>query len=154
MSDLIEPWKLTLLPMIAMWLAWRWQLGFKDSWLRCWAAMMAGSVAANFFDTTSAYILIDLLAAAIILARPAITIQRHIGTFSVCMAMASLGHWCAVNIKGSKGDPAFLADVLNWLGWAQLALLVGWGIYDHYKPYFRWDGPRWHIRPRNKANIR
>lgn len=94
---------------------------------RVWGALMAGHLVSWVLPFAPAFILIDLLTAAVVLSRPAGEAQKLIGLLSVGMALTGIGYFIATDIMGSVGQPRAYADILRLLGWLQLIILGVWG---------------------------
>jgi hypothetical protein len=88
---------------------------------RVFVAMALASGATYFTHDPLAWIVIDGLAAAIVMARPAALPQRLIGAAFVVMMCFSLGYYLSPQVDGGT--------VYNWmnaLGWFQWLILAGW----------------------------
>lgn len=95
---------------------------------RVWLALMAGHVASWIIPFAPAFILLDLLTAAVVLSRPAGEAQKLIGLFSIGMAITGISYFFATDVMGYVGQPRAYADVLRSLGWLQIIILGVWGI--------------------------
>lgn len=132
----LTPWKLAFYAILPM-------MGF-GSKLRVWAALMLGSIAAYVAQTVEAYILIDLLTAAVVLSRPAGEWQKAIGSISVFSGIVGLFFWISVKFFAGQGEPERLAMMLNQIGWVQFAILGAWGGNDILRRYLRRSHPLRH----------
>lgn len=92
---------------------------------RTWSALFASSLAALFAPFLSAFIVIDLIAAGIILRRPAGIAQRSIGALFVGMILFEIGF-----LLSEGNQQGLMLSGLQALGWAQWAILATWGAYD------------------------
>lgn len=89
--------------------------------------MFGASVAALMFPHVGVYLAIDLIAGAIVLARPAGLEQRLIGALFAGMAIFDIGY-----ILGGQKDPDLYVQFMNILGWVQFAILAIWGAHDGF----------------------
>lgn len=104
--------------------------------LRAWVAMFGASVAAYFVRDPVAYIAIDAIAAALVMARPSGLPQRAIGALFVLMLMFDLGFYLS-----PQANPGLFYMVLMALGWGQWAILAGWTGHDAWRNYRGWADP-------------
>lgn len=111
---------LCLLPLMLEWA--RMKDGRK---LRTWAAMMGASLAAMFAPFVTAFVVIDIIAAAVVLKRPASCAQRMIGLLFVGMVFFELGY-----LISPRNQHGLLMFGLQGLGWMQFAILAAWGCHD------------------------
>lgn len=111
-----------------------------DRWpvhkLRTWAALFLSSLAALFashqiadWDSlVASYMLIDGLAAWVVLIRPAGAAQKAIG---LCYFVMILSHIGLVSASlGGRVDTASYDSLQGALGWAQFAILCLWSAWD------------------------
>lgn len=94
---------------------------------RVWLALMAGHFLSWAFPYASAFILLDLLTAGVVLSRPAGEHQKLIGLLSIGMAMTGIGYFISTEIIGNAGQPGAYGNVLRTLGWLQIIVLAFWG---------------------------
>lgn len=113
MSD----WKVAMLCLIP--------LMWGQAKTRTWAALFISSLAAMFAPFLSAFVVIDLVAAGVVLRRPAGLAQRTIGALFVGMILFEIGFLFSA---GNQVD--LLRYGLQCLGWAQWTVLATWGAYD------------------------
>lgn len=125
----LTTWKLAMLGLLPL-------MGQRAR-LRTWVAMMGASIAAWLVTGPYAYLAIDILGAAIVLARPAGVAQRAIGAMFGIMCFFHLGF-----IVGGGHDVSTYIASNRLVGWAQWAVLLSWGGYDVLRPY------RHRLRPR------
>lgn len=93
--------------------------------MRTWGALMGASLAAMFAPFLAAFVVIDLIAGAIVLRHPRGCAQRMIGLLFAGMVFFELGFLIS---DGNQRD--LLMTSLVALGWAQWAMLATWGAYD------------------------
>lgn len=107
--------------------------------IRTWLAMFLNSIAAMAFVSPSpgGYIAIDLLAGALVLVAPAGLAQRLIGLLFACMVMFHAGFLLAQWWATSPPNIALYLSAQRIVGWAQWAVLVGWGTIDVVKSLAR-----------------
>ncbi len=114
--------------------------GLLDRWpvhkIRTWIALFASSIAAliashhvaDWDGLMRSYILIDGLAAWVVLIRPAGAAQRAIG---LCYFVMILSHIGLVGASlGGRVDTASYDSLQGALGWAQFAILCLWSAWD------------------------
>jgi len=99
---------------------------------RTWAALMGASLASIVLPYAAAFMVIDLLAGAMVLRRPAGCGQRAIGLIFAGMALFDIGFI----IAGQHDVQAFTGFMVS-LGWLQFAILFAWGGYDHWGHHLR-----------------
>lgn len=105
--------------------------------LRTWAAVFGASVATYFFQGVPAFIAIDAIAAALVIARPSGLAQKSIGALFVCMLLFDLGFY----LSPQENVDLFRA-VLTGIGWFQWLILLGWTGHDCWRRYRSWsDAP-------------
>lgn len=120
---MVTDWKFAMLCLLP--LMWE-QVRLRDNRkIRTWAAMMGASVAAAFSPSVVFFTVIDILAAAIVLKRPACTAQRMIGLLFVGMIFFELGF-----LISEGHQQTVLVAALSGLGWMQFAILAAWGSHD------------------------
>jgi hypothetical protein len=103
--------------------------------LRTWVALSAASAAAWLVNDVIAFIAIDAIAAALIVARPAGLPQKLIGALFVCMVLFDLGFYLS-----PQADAGLFFSVLTVIGWFQWAVLAGWTGHDAWRRYSDWTG--------------
>lgn len=101
--------------------------------LRTWVAMFGASVAAWVVQDVVAYIAIDAICAAIIMARPSGLPQKAIGALFALMVMFDLGFFLS-----PSADWGLFAGALTAVGWAQWCILLGWSGHDAWRHYRGW----------------
>ena len=118
--------------------------------LRTWGALMAASLTSWLAWDLYSFLAIDIAAnlvgAWLVMKHPKTDWQRWIGALFLVMALYSIGF--SVVVYGSAfgyfsdvlPEAEILRSRLSELGWAQLALLIGWGAYDLLGRY--WPGSR------------
>lgn len=100
--------------------------------LRVWLVMLAGLPVAHFFPNVWAYLVIDLVIAAIVMVPPKSTWQRVIGLCYVGMALLTTGYILR-DIAGvyiflsAANNPEMLRIANDFLGWLATATLLAWG---------------------------
>ena len=104
--------------------------------LRTWAALFCSSLAGWFAVSFSggvpvlSFIIIDILAGVIVLARPAGLAQRAIGLCYGVMILSHIGYKIALlwfnGVVSSTSYEAFM----TFAGWAQLVILTAWSGWD------------------------
>lgn len=116
---------------------------------RAWAAVMASSVLAFMVGALDprAYLLIDLVCGALVLARPAGCFQRAIGGLFAMMLLFDVGYIISPKLDGGMQYYTGLAA----LGWLQFALLAVWGAHDTGRLVVRW---LWPARPQVAGGAR
>jgi len=120
----VPDWKIAMLLMLPLMIG-----GAKP---RVWFVMFGASALAAIFPHPPAWLMIDLLAGALVLRRPAGQAQRLIGLIFAGMAMFDIGFL----IGGSRDTIAF-TGFLACLGWVQFVILLAWGLHDHFGHCFR-----------------
>lgn len=126
-AALLTPWKLAMAVILPL-------MGGKQRF-RTWGAMLLASIAALGVPVgyPPCYIAIDLLAGALILVRPAGIAQRMIGLLFACMVMFHAGFWLATVVNPITPSIRLYLAAQRWVGWAQWAILLGWGAYDAWE---------------------
>lgn len=94
---------------------------------RVWTAMFGASLAALYVPFASGFLVIDLLAGALVLKRPAGVAQRCIGLLFAGMAVFDIGY-----IIGGAQSPGQFVQFLSLVGWLQFTILLLWGLYDRW----------------------
>ena len=96
--------------------------------MRTWAALMLAGTAPWLLPEMAvpAYIVIDAIAVAIVLRRPAGCAQRAIGACFALLVMFHVGF--LASFAGGNTDMYYQANVVT--GWVQFALLAAWGLAD------------------------
>lgn len=92
---------------------------------RTWAALAGASAAAWIVPDIVAYVIIDLIAAAIVVRHPRGLAQKAIGWLFVSMLLFEVGF-----ILSPQNNPMTMWQIGVVLGWAQWGLLLSWGLYD------------------------
>lgn len=100
--------------------------------LRTWLALMGASIAAMAFPplTVGAYIAIDGVAGAIVLANPAGEVQKLIGRLFMLMVCYHLGFALAQALWPVAGAEILYYKANAATGWLQFLFLMGWGLFD------------------------
>ena len=115
----LTPWKIAMLSIV-------WLMLSKQK-ARTWLALMAASFLSwCFVLSPPAYIMIDLVAGALVLTRPAGKAQRLIGMLFSGMVIVDVGYWLSPQLDGG----VLYYQALLLIGWAQWAILLAWGLYD------------------------
>lgn len=105
--------------------------------LRTWLALSGASAAAWLVNDVTAFIAIDAVAAAIVIARPSGLPQKLIGALFVCMVLFDLGFYLS-----PQADGALFVSVLTFIGWVQWLILGAWAGHDLMGRYRNWsDAP-------------
>jgi len=135
---LFTPWKIAMaliLPLMA-----------GRQRIRTWGAMIVASFAAWAMPTAPmpAYIAIDLLAGALVLIAPAGFAQRLIGLLFACMVMFHAGFLFSIWWHHYTPSVDLYLAAQKWVGWAQWAVLLGWGLVD------AWEYLAGRLRPRRR----
>lgn len=89
---------------------------------------MGAALAASMLPYISAFVAIDIIAAAIVLRHPLGIAQRLIGVLFVGMVFFELGF-----LISEGHQQALMLSGLSGLGWAQWAILAAWGMYDAWR---------------------
>jgi hypothetical protein len=124
----VSDWKVAMLCLLP--------LMWGQAKLRTWGALFGASLAALFAPFLSAFVVIDLVAAAVILRAPAGFAQRSIGALFVGMILFEIGF-----LLSEGNQQGLMLSGLQALGWAQWAILATWGAYDAFRYCFRGAGP-------------
>ena len=139
----LTPWKIAMLAIVP--------LMRRGPKVRAWVAVFAASVLAYYLPalvaewahksvddvTPATYMVIDLAAGALVLARPAGVAQKAIGLVFANMALIDAGYLLSPQL-----DHGILYYwIMLVLGWVQFAILAAWGSYDAGAYLARWFGP-------------
>jgi len=107
----------------------------QSAFVRCvvvqWANWLAGLAFVTLSGNATPWafnILIDGIAAAIILARPAAKFQSVLGAIYLAQISISCGY--GLNEIKDTAEPLIYYNMLSLLGWLQLLILGGWGGAD------------------------
>lgn len=103
--------------------------------LRVWLVLATASLVTQVYQSVPVYIVLDLVAAALVLAQPRCAWQKAIGLIMLTMATMSIGFMIAEvmhlqNFSSVKPDERALWQVYVWLSWAELAIFYVWGGHD------------------------
>lgn len=119
--------------------------------LRTWAALFCSSVAGYMVVTPHggvpvlSFIIIDILAGVIVLARPAGLAQRAIGLCYGVMILSHIGYKIALlwfdGVVSSTSYEAFMI----FAGWAQFVILTAWSGWDVGRAILHRSGFVWHL---------
>ncbi len=132
---MLTPWMLCLLlvvPLIrggAMW--------------RTWSALMLASLAGKAFPFPTAWVLIDLVAAVIVIFPPRKGFQKAIAWLFAVMMLFELG-W----LMSAQMNLYAVVNAGTLCGWLQLAVLATWGLDERGGLYciLDWVGGPWLAR--------
>ena len=116
--------------------------------MRTWLALMCASLPTFIVTDAVGYFLVDVTAAAIVMARPAGLPQRMIGGLFTLMALFDLGY-----VLSSQADWSLFTSALRYTGWAQWAVLAGWAGHDFLGRFVRWNGPAHGASAANQRRI-
>ena len=97
------------------------------AWYRTWGAMLAASIAGKVFNDPTAWVLIDLAAAFVVIFPPRIGFQKAIAALFGGMMVFELG-W----ILSARMNVEVVINAGSLGGWLQIAVLLAWGIDDRY----------------------
>lgn len=100
--------------------------------VRTWGALFGASLVAAFMPFLSAFVVIDLVAASVILRRPAGMSQRAIGALFIGMILFEIGF-----LISEGNQQSLMLSGLRAMGWAQWFILATWGSYDAFRYCFR-----------------
>ena len=117
--------------------------------LRTWLAMFGASVAALLVQDVVAYIAIDAIAGAIVMARPSGLAQKAIGALFVLMVMFDLGFYLSPH-----ADWGLFASALSAVGWVQWVILGAWSGHAAWGRYRGWADARNGLPAANKGRFR
>lgn len=123
-------WAQAMVAMLPLFALHRWRMGrWPVHRLRTWAALFGSSLSAWMVTPATgstpflAYAAICLVAAGIVLVRPAGTAQRAIALIFALMAAFHGGAYLAGELIGG---PIYIT-MLQYAGWSQLVILLFWG---------------------------
>lgn len=122
---LVSDWKLAMLALLLFLLCDRRNIGGPKC--RVWLAMFGASLAALYVPFAAGFLVIDLLAGALVLKRPAGVAQRCIGLLFAGMAVFDIGY-----IIGGAQAPGQFVQFMSLIGWLQFSILLAWGLYDRW----------------------
>lgn len=117
--------------------------------LRTWLAMFGTSIGALLVQDVVAYIAIDAVCAAIVMARPSGLAQKAIGALFILMVMFDLGFFLS-----PRADWGMFANSLSVVGWVQWAILGVWAGHDVWGYYRGWSHAADRIPAGHKGHIR
>lgn len=117
--------------------------------LRTWLALMGASLSTFIITDPVGYIMVDGVAAAIVMARPAGLAQKAIGALFTLMMLFDLVY--ALTPQHNYG---IFINALRVVGWAQWAVFAGWVIHDRWGRYLRWVSPASGSPPSGERRIR
>lgn len=120
----MTPWQLAMAALIP--------LMFGGAKARVWLVLLASSLVGNLWWHPGWFMVVALLAAAVVLVPPKALGQRAIGGIFGAMALFDIGYL----LSPQQGSEMYLA-VLIALGWAQWFILLWWGLHDAWQYYFR-----------------
>lgn len=122
---MVSDWKLAMLALLLFLLFdSKGAVGPKH---RVWLAMFGASLAALYVPLASGFLVIDLLAGALVLKRPAGVAQRCIGLLFAGMAVFDIGY-----IIGGAQSPGQFVQFMSLIGWLQFTILLLWGLHDRW----------------------
>lgn len=95
---------------------------------RTWAVLFGNALVAMLLPPMSvqAYIVLDAVCGALVMAKPAGCAQRAIGVMFAVMVLFHVGYL----ISGNPGVSEYYWAFNVAVGWAQWGALLSWGIYD------------------------
>lgn len=94
--------------------------------LRTWGALMGASLAALAAPSVVFFVIIDLIAAAIVVfPRPMNDTRAGIATLFVAMVLIEIAYVITLQDYGT-----LLFNICRGIGWAQLLILLSWGLHD------------------------
>ena len=102
---------------------------------RTWAALGGASLATFFVHDPVGYIVIDAIAAALVLRDPAGLPQKAIARLFVLMIFFEIGF----AFFSPRASWETFTAILTWIGWAQWAILAGWFGGERFRHYQTWD---------------
>jgi hypothetical protein len=117
--------------------------------LRTWVAMFGASIGALLVQDVVAYIAMDAICAAIVMARPSGLAQKAIGALFVLMVMFDLGFFLS-----PRADWGLFASSLSLVGWTQWAILGAWAGHDAWGHYRSWSDAPDRIPAAYKGRVR
>lgn len=128
----MTPWTLCLLALACAALPFRLPASSPgrapgSAWWRSWAALLAASLAGKVFPDPAAWVLIDLVAAAIVIFPPRAGFQKAIAWLFAAMMLFELG-W----LLSDRMNSFIVVDAGAVCGWLQLAALLAWGVDERF----------------------
>ena len=135
------PWKVAMI-LIAPFMRGR-------PMLRTWIALFGASIATFWIYGPLGYLVIDALAASIIVARPSGLAQKAIGALFVCMVLFDLGFYLSPQANGE-----LFRTVLTVIGWGQWLILGAWAGHDLLGRYRNWSDAPYHPPDIEQRRIR
>lgn len=111
---------------------------------RAWVALLLGSLAGKAFPDPVAWVLIDLVAAIVVIFPPRAGFQKAIAWLFSAMMLFELG-WLA----SERLNADWVVSAGSVCGWLQLAVLLTWGIDERYGTHRVRD---WLVGPRVAAH--
>jgi len=115
---------------------------------RTWLALTLASIGAWLVNDIAAYIVIDLLAASIVVARPSSLPQKLIGALFICMVLFDIGYYLS-----PRADGELFLSVLTAIGWFQWFVLVGWAGHGAWRRYIHWSDPAGSVFATNQRRV-
>lgn len=94
---------------------------------RTWATLLSASIAGKVFADPTAWVLIDLTAAVIVIFPPRKGFQKAIAALFGAMLFLELG-W----LLSERMNVDYVVSAGSLLGWLQLAALLTWGLDERY----------------------
>ena len=94
---------------------------------RTWAALLVASIAGKVFADPASWVLIDMLAAIVVIFPPRIGFQKAIAALFAAMLFLELG-W----LLSERMNVGYVVSAGSLCGWLQLAALLTWGIDERY----------------------
>lgn len=94
---------------------------------RTWVALLSASIAGKVFADPTAWVLIDLTAAVIVIFPPRKGFQKAIAALFGAMLFLELG-W----LLSERMNVDYVISAGSLLGWLQLAALLMWGLDERY----------------------
>jgi hypothetical protein len=128
---MLTTWTLCLLGLgiaAVLWLRPKGQNGAPLwAWWRTFAAMFVASLAGKVFPDPVAWVLIDLIAAIVVIIPPRAGFQKVIAALFGFMLFLELG-W----MWSHRMNVEYIVSAGSLFGWLQLAALLTWGIDERY----------------------
>lgn len=124
------PWYLAMLaivPLIALPLLNGGQIDSKK--MRVWVVMYVASLATFISGHPLWFLLIDTVAAALVLRKPRGAVQRLIGGIFLIMVFMNGGFYCAELLFRSPSHSLYI-ETMHHMGWAQWFILFAGSGYD------------------------
>lgn len=102
---------------------------------RVWAVVAVASMVTQVYQSIPVYVAIDLMAAALVLAKPRCAWQKAIGLIMLTMATMAIGFMIAQvlalqDFLSAAPDENRLWGAYVWLSWAELVIFYLWGGHD------------------------